>query len=350
MRYKFYTKSEKAWLAMLEDIKRAKKSIYIESFILTEDPITKDFFDVLKQKAREGLKVKIIVDKFADFWYGSINKEEFKQAGAEILFFNRWWLYRTHRKILIIDEEIAFLGGVNVSGQYAKWLDLHLRITGILAKNLLHSFTRIYKLSGGKDNAVIGLQKGKKIFRAHAALYRAKTWLIERWPIKGKSELKKYYKRKIKEAQSKITIVTPYFFPHRWLVKALKEAARRGVKIEVIVPEHTDVWLTNIAHRVFVKSFSKIINFFFIREMIHAKVLLIDDQEGLVGSNNIDAQSFDFNLEAAVVFQRKDMIGDLKKILERWKKESIPGEIVNHYQHWYHRFIGLFIRFFQPIL
>lgn len=335
---------------MLEEIKRAKKSIYIESFILTEDPITKDFFEVLKQKAREGLKVKIVIDRMADVWYGSVNKEEFKNSGAELLFFNRWWFYRTHRKILIIDEEVAFLGGVNVSGQYAKWLDLHLRVTGILAKNLLHSFIRVYELSGGKDKAVIGLKKTKKTFKAHAAIYKAKTWIIERWPLKGKSELKKYYLKKIREAQSKIFFVTPYFFPHRWLLKALREAAKRGVKIEVIVPEHTDIWLTNIAHRVFVKSLRNIINFFFIHEMIHAKVLLIDEQEGLVGSNNIDAQSFDFNLEAAVVFNRKDMVGDLKKILQRWKSEATPGERINHYNRWYHKFFGLFIKFFQPIL
>lgn len=350
MRYKFYTRSDKAWLAMLEDIKQAKKSIYIESFILTEDQITKNFFDVLKQKSREGIKVKIVVDRFADFWYGSINKDEFRNAGAEILFFNRWWFYRTHRKILIVDEEIAFLGGVNIKGEYAKWGDLQVRLTGLFVKNLLKSFSRVYELSGGRDKEIIGLKKGRKIFMAHAALYRAKSWLIERWPIKGKSELKKYYRRKIKEAQSKIIIVTPYFFPHRWLIKVLKEAARRGVKIEVIVPEHTDVWITNIAHRVFVKSLRNVIDFFFIREMNHAKVLLIDDWEGLVGSNNIDAQSFDFNLEAAVVFNRKDMVGDLKKILERWKGEAIPGERVDHYGRWYHKFFALFIRFFQPIL
>jgi cardiolipin synthase len=350
MKYKFYTNSEKAWLAMLEDIKKAKKSIYIESFILTEDSTTKSFFDILKQKACEGIRVKIIVDRLADLWYGSVNKDEFKNAGAEILFFNRWWFYRTHRKILIVDEEIAFLGGVNVRGEYAKWGDLHVRLTGLFVKNLLNSFSRVYELSGGRDRDIIGLKKRKKIFKARAALYRAKSWLIERWPIKGRGELKKYYKRKIKEAQSKITIVTPYFFPHGWLIKSLKEAARRGVRIEVLTPEHTDVWLTNIAHRVFVKSFRNVINFFFIREMNHAKVLLIDDREGLVGSNNIDAQSFDFNLEAAVIFQRKDMVGDLKKILERWKKEAIPGENIETYHKWYHRFMALFIKFFQPIL
>lgn len=335
---------------MLDDIKNAKRSIYLESFILTEDSVTREFFEILKEKARQGIKVKIVIDRLADLWYGSVNKEEFKNSGAEVLYFNRWWLYRTHRKVLIVDGEIAYTGGVNVSGPYAKWLDLHMRFTGILVRKLLRSFSRIYALAGGKDPDILSIKKFKTLTKAGAALYRAKFWLIERWPFKGKSELKKYYKRKCKEAKEKIVIVTPYFIPHRWLIKSLKEAARRGVKIEVIVPERTDFWLANVAHRIFTETLKNFISFFFISEMNHAKVLLVDDKEGLVGSNNIDAQSFDFNLETSVVFQRKDMVGDLRQILERWKKMAVPVRDTNHYNKWYHRFIGFFIKSLQPIL
>lgn len=335
---------------MLEDIKHAQKSIYLESYILTEDAVTKGFFDTLKEKAKQGVKVKIIIDKIADLWWGSINKEEFKKAGAEVLFFNRWWIHRTHRKILVVDEKTAYVGGVNVSGPYAKWLDMHMRIDGIFVRNLLRSFSRVYELAGGKDSEVLGLRKTKKIFRARVALHKAKLWLLERWPFKGKRQLRNYYKKKCREAEKSIMIATPYFIPRQWLVKALKEAAERGVKIEVIIPENTDIALANPAHRVFAKDLKGIIDFYFIPEMNHAKVLLVDNKEGLIGSNNIDAQSFDFNLEASVVFQRKDMIGDLRKILERWKKHAVPLEKVDHYNRWYHKLIGFFIRFLQPIL
>lgn len=351
MKYRFYTKSEKAWLAMLDDIQSAKKSVYMESFILSEDSATKHFFDILKQKARQGIKVKIIIDRFADIWYGSINKEEFRKSGIEIVLFNRWWFHRTHRKILIIDEKIAFLGGVNVKGQYAKWLDLHVRLTSsILIRSLLRSFGRLYELSGGKDWEILKLRKSKNIFKARAALYRAKFWLIERWPLKGKSEFKKYYTRKCREAKNKIVIATPYFVPHRWLIKELKNAAKRGVKIEVIIPEESDIWLADLARHIFTRNLRDIISFFFIPEMNHAKVLLVDDQEGLIGSNNIDAQSFDYNLETSLVFKRKDMVGDLKQILERWKKMAIPAHNTDHYQKWYHKFVGFFLKILQPIL
>jgi len=340
MKYKFYTKSEKAWVAMLQDIKEAKHSIYLESFILTDDSSTHNFFEVLKEKARQGVMVKIIIDRVGNLWLGSINRKEFEEAGAEMLFFNRWF-YHSHRKILVIDESVAYIGGVNVGGAYANWLDLHVRLTGKLARSLSKSFSRVYGIAGGQDPAILNIRKQRKLPKARTGLYKAKSWLIEHWPIKGKSALRYYYKKKCAEAKKSITIVTPYFIPHRWLIRSLRAAANRGVKI--------DVFIANIAHRVFADSLKGILTIYFIPEMNHAKVLLIDNRDGLVGSNNIDAQSFDFNLEASISFRRKDMVGDLRTILERWKKLAVPFN-PHALLRWYYYFLGFFIRIIQPIL
>ncbi len=347
MKYKFYTTSEKAWTAMLQDIREAKHCIYLESFILTDDSSTHIFFEVLKERARQGVRVKIIIDRVGDLWFGSINRKEFEEAGAEVLFFNRW-LYRSHRKILIIDELVSYIGGVNVRGEYADWLDLHIRLTGRLVRSLLRSFSRVYSIAGGRDAVILNLRK-RKLPKARAGLYKAKSWFIENWPVKGKSVLRYYYKKKCAEARKSITIVTPYFVPHRWLIRSLRAAASRGVKIEVIVPEKTDMFIANIAHRVFADSLKDILTTLFIPEMNHAKVLLIDDREGLVGSNNIDAQSFDFNLEASISFKRKDMVGDLRTILQHWKKSAVPFS-PSAPMRWYYYFLGFFIRIIQPIL
>lgn len=334
---------------MLEDIKNAKQSVYLESFILKDDALTHNFFEILKNKATEGIRVKIVVDKTGNFWWGSLDKAGLEGSGAEVLFFNRWF-HHTHRKILIIDEQVAYIGGMNISGQFAKWLDLHIRLTGALLGGLARSFSRVYELAGGKDSEVLKLRRSRKVFKARHVLYKAKSWLIEHWPIKGRYRLKAYYKKKCQEAKKSIVIATPYFIPHRWLIKSLSAAVARGVRIEVIVPEDTDNWLVNLAHRVFGKQLKDKVNFFFIPEMNHAKVLLVDDFEGLIGSNNIDARSFNFNLEASIVFQRKDMVGDLKKILERWKKSALSLERIDHYNHWYHKLFGFFIKIFQPLL
>ncbi len=348
MKYKFFTSSEKAWQAMQEAAELAKKSIFLESFILTDDHKTHKFWQVLKSKAREGVKVKIIVDRAGSFWFGTIDREAFTKAGAEVLIYNRW-ISHTHRKLLIVDETIGFIGGVNIRGEYADWLDLHLRTTGVLVKRLLSSFAHIYHLSGGRDEALAVFRKWR-LPKLNESFYKAKTWLIERWPFNGKRAFVNYYKKKCIEARKSIRIVTPYFVPQPWLFASLKKAARRGVRVEVILPAYTDHFLIQLAHRYILTSLSPMINFLMMPTMNHAKVLLVDDDEGLVGSNNIDGQSFNLNLEASVVFQRKDMIGDLRVILDDWKKKSTPFSGADFKRRWYDGILESLVRLIYPVL
>lgn len=333
---------------MLEAVGGAQKSIYLESFILTDDSETHHFLEVLKNKAKQGIRVKIVIDRAGSFWFGTIDRQAFSEAGVEVLTFNRL-LNHSHRKLLVVDEEIGFIGGVNLRGEYADWLDLHLRVTGVFVKRLRSSFAKIYYLSGGRDEEVLKFRKWK-FKEVDASIYKAKTWLLERWPFHGRRALINYYKKKCAEAKNKITIVTPYFVPQRWLFRALKKAVKRGVKIEVIMPGKTDVAVINLAHRYIAQALSPIISFFFMKEMNHAKVLLVDEHEGLVGSNNVDAQSFDFNLEASVVFQRKDMVGDLKNILEKWRQQSIPFSELGLRRHWHDKILEYLVSFIYPVL
>lgn len=334
---------------MLEDIKQARSTIFLESFILTDDAVTNSFFEALKEKARAGVRVKIIVDQIGRLWFGSLNKEDFEKIGIEVLFFKRWF-YRSHRKVLVIDDAVGYIGGVNIHGDYANWLDLHLRLTGRAVGNLKRSFARVYQLSGGKEAAVLNLIKRPKTMKARAAIYKAKLWLIEHWPIKSRSALREYYRKKCATAEKSITIVTPYFIPHQWLIKCLRSAAARGIKIEIMIPAKTDSWYADIANRVFIESMKDKAEFLFIPEMNHAKVLLVDDREGLVGSNNIDAFSFGTNFEASVAFQRKDMVGELKNIIGRWKKTAKPADSDNYKFTWQGRILAFFIKLIRPFV
>lgn len=333
---------------MLETIGGAQKSIYLESFILSDDELTHNFFKVLKEKAKSGVTVKIIVDRTGHFWAGRLDKKELEQSGAEIIFFNRWF-YRNHRKVLIVDHETAFMGGVNIRGQYADWLDMHMKLTGKLVKHLLYSFVRVYRLAGGQDQKILSLKK-LPLAKTRSAIYKAKSWLIERWPVKGKSALRQYYQKSFRKARKNVLIVSPYFIPHRWLIDSMQKAAARGVSVEIVLPEKTDVALANLANRIFAYNLGGQFKFFFLPAMNHAKILLIDDREGLIGSNNIDAQSFDFNLEASIVFQRKDMVGDLKKIIDCWKSISKPFDKNRFKQKWFYPLLVFLVRLIQPIL
>lgn len=348
MKYKFFTKSDKAWAAMFEAVSSAKSSIFLESFILTDDPKTHHFLEAVRKKAEQGVRVKIVLDRAGSFWFGTFDRRAFADSGVEVVVFNRW-ISHTHRKLLIVDEVVGFIGGVNIRGEYADWLDLHLRTTGILVKKLLSSFAKMYFLAGGRDVEVLKFRKWK-LQKLNTSIYKAKTWLIERWPFYGKRALINYYKKKCAEAKEKITIVTPYFIPQPWLFNALKKASKRGVKIEVIIPGSTDISLVQWAHRYILINLNPMIKFFIMPQMNHAKVLLVDDHEGLVGSNNMDAQSFDFNLEASVVFQRKDMIMDLKVILEKWKEQSSPFVEEEIKPRWYDRVAEFLVGLIYPVL
>ncbi len=349
MNHTFFTTPQKTFESMIADIKSAKKSIYLESFILKDGHLTNNFFEALKTSSRNGITVKIIVDIVGHFYSGRIDKIDLEKAGIEILFFNRWF-YRSHRKILILDNTIAYIGGLNITGKNARQFDLHMRLCGLIVKPILHSFSRIYKIAGGEDQGILKLIKHTQVFKLREKLYKTKLWFIENWPIKGKSELKEYYLESFKNSKESIEIVTPYFVPHAWLISAIEKAAKRGVSIKLIIPEKTDFWLTEMANFLFAHQLKDILSIFVVPEGIHAKVLLIDSCEGLVGSNNIDALSFDKNFEASVIFRKKDMVIDLIAILDHWKNIAIPLHKTDFKIKWYHKILMLLVKMIHPIL
>ncbi|PIR89614.1 MAG: hypothetical protein COU07_01855 [Candidatus Harrisonbacteria bacterium CG10_big_fil_rev_8_21_14_0_10_40_38] len=346
-KYKFYTKTSEAWRGMHEAIVNAKESILLESFILINDKKTRYIFDALEKKAKEGLKVVVIADAVGSFTLGSSIRKPLEKAGAEVLSFRRW-LYRNHRKVLVIDKSIAFIGGVNFSGKYSEWFDLHLKTNKkTLIRYTLRSFAKVYSLAGGKDKEILALKEGKEI---KPRSEKTKQWFIDHWPIRGTRALKDYYEKSCKEAKESITIVTPYFIPHRWLIKSLRAAKKRKIKIEVILPERTDSWFTTVANFAFASELENEIEFFFVSEMNHAKIFLVDKKEGLIGSNNIDAQSFDFNLEVSIHVERKDMVHDLYRIIENWKINSKSLKKAYSSLPIYYKAIRPIIKLFQPIL
>lgn len=330
---------------MLSAIKQAERSIYWEIYILEDDTSSEyNFFQALIDKASKGVQVRIVLDGFGSMGLNADTVKKLRDAGGEVLFFNSWFR-RIHRKVLIVDEDEAFLGGVNVGQKYIKWLDLHIRLTGKrIVRSLLKSFSRSYFYCGGGDPYLLGL-------RAESGTRKTSIWLLENFPWMGKLMLRPYYKEQIAKAKERIVLVTPYFVPHRWLIHALEMAKARGVLVEVVIPQSTDVGFINFANHVFVSSLNKSgIKFYMTKDMIHAKAILVDDRVGLVGSNNIDALSFDFNAEAGVSFDKREMVRDLKNIIEVWKADSTLFQHNAKYESWYYKIAERVVRFIQPIL
>lgn len=322
MRYKFYTTSDKAWDGIMFAINQAQQSVYIEMYIFLGDTQqTHDFFGKLKEKALAGMEVVLVLDAYGSSELQNTTIQDLRAAGVELLFFSRW-LRRTHRKLAIIDNKIAFIGGVNIENKIRNWQDLHLRLGGKIIKPLLRSFAYTYQQCGGKNNNILRnsqLPLVKKI----------KSWVIDTWEIGDKRyRLNNYYLAKLTEATTSIKIVTPYLLPPRWVMKALDDAVVRGVKVEIIIPSNTDIKsLNNINYFNACRLAVVGVKFYFTPQMNHAKVMLIDDREALVGSQNLDILSFGVNAEIGVFFQQKHAVASLGRIIDKWQHESMQPDL-----------------------
>ena len=187
MRYKFYSNSEKSWKAMYNAISNAKDSVYLEMYIFDESMDKYDFLELVKEKARAGVRVRIILDSLGSRELSKDAVEKLKLSGAEV-FFISYFFHHTHRKILIIDKSLAFIGGVNFTKHSSKWDDLVLEINGKkIVDSIVNSFAKVYIASGGKDPEIkISINNKKKII-----IDKTKTWLIEHFPMAKKFTLKK---------------------------------------------------------------------------------------------------------------------------------------------------------------
>lgn len=345
MKYKLYTTSKKTWKAMIEEIKKAKKFIYIEMYIFEIDNSDKhDFIGALKERAKSGIEIVIVADYFGSIDLKSSIIKDLKNSGIEILFFSNW-LRRNHRKILIIDSRISFLGGVNIKKNSSDWLDLQLKIVSPrLTKNILRSFAYTYQMSGGKKEHILNKIK-KSIFKTIRAQF------LEHWPNHKIYSLQVYYQEKILSALNRIIIVTPYFTPPRWLIAMLEVAVKRGVKVEIFIPKDTDVKILNRINRAYINKLSYLnIDFYAQNKMNHAKILLIDDKEALVGSQNLDIFSFKLNIESGVFLKDKKFIKELQDVISFWKKKSIKFSKINKKISFFDKISLGIIRFFYSVL
>lgn len=325
--YKFFPTSKEALEAMYEQICAARSSIYWETYIFQNDTVGKRFIEMLKEKARRGVEIKLILDGFGSFWMENRILREMSENGIEILRFNplklsAFWrgmrrvFERTHRKLLIIDQETAFIGGVNVNAETQEWLDLQIRVKGPIVKRLLRSFSHSYLAGGGV------LDKIKHIL--YLPIIKEKYWRVL-WhkPQEKFSIVRKLYLQAINRAKKTLTLVSPYFLPDQEFLKALREARKRGVDVQLILPLKTDHPILTYAMRAYWKLYDRLgFKIHLVKKMIHAKAMMVDDKWAMVGSSNFDPQTFYRSHEANLIFTKKEMLEDLKKIFVAWKGHS----------------------------
>ncbi len=344
MPYKFFANSQKSWQAMYDIMFSAKKSIYLEMYIFQDDMVDFNFLELMKEKAKNGIRVKVILDFFGS--YSLSNKVIFglKEAGVELIF-QSYFLHRTHRKILIVDEKIAFIGGVNFHQSASLWDDLMVQVKGQLVFFIVKSFAKVYAECGGKDSLIL-IHNKSKIFKD-----TLHDWLVEHSPIKNKYNLKKIYKKHLSHAKVSITIVTPYLMPKRWLIGALHQASLRGVSVDILVPRNTDSYFIDRVNHFYMHKLSKLgINFYLEPQMNHAKIMVIDSKEAIVGSNNLDYLSFELNSEVGIFFNEPIAIHKISEIIKKWAKDVVIFDTKTYKMKWFDYILYLIIKVFYKIL
>jgi cardiolipin synthase len=232
---------------MLNDIVRSKKYIYLETYKFANDYIGIKFRDALTRKAHEGLKVKVMIDSWGG---GAVNEsffEEMIRYGGEVIFFEKIKFNtdiftrghrRDHRKIVVIDDEVFYMGSMNITGYNLNWRELVLRGYGEMAVMFRKVFLQNFR--------VVNPYYIKNKLSYSRTLKHADFELVRDVPSIPIQRIKKKYVQLIKKAESKVVIETPYFLPGFMLRKAMMDAARRGVDVTVIMPKHSDVRMIDI--------------------------------------------------------------------------------------------------------
>ncbi len=321
--YQIYGSTQEAMDAMYQAILAAKKSIYWEVYTFVDDAAGKPFFDLFEEKAKAGVGVKIIVDSMGSSELSNSRVKSLRLAGVDIRFFQErankirsWWKRiwtRTHRKILIVDEEIGFIGGVNIRESMRGWLDIQVRLEGKVVHSLLRAFAKSYILCGGEKKAVRHLLKFQ--FR----LLHDRAEFIFDDPSVYRSTARQNYTQALLKARERVILFSPYYFPDKKFLYALWRARKRGIKVDLLLPLRSDIRLLTFTSYAWFALMDKLgVKIHLTDKMMHGKGVIMDDEWAMVGSSNIEHTSFYDNYEAGVRLRDRKTVKKLKDIILGW--------------------------------
>ncbi len=298
--------------AMLAALAAAKHTIVMETYILAADATGDKFKAALIERARAGVAVRLMYDAVGSFGLSGTWVDELRDAGCEVIGFNpiavwrrRFRLsHRNHRKVIVIDNLLAFTGGLNISDDYASleeggvgWHDMHCQVTGPIVLDLARMFRRTWIRAGGVRYPT--LQRGATAPPGDGSCI---VRLLDNSLRRQRGTVRRAYLHVIRAARNSVLIQNAYFLPDRGLRRALARAAKRGVDVRIVVPGHSDVrvieWASMYVIRGLVRSGVKILRWR--GPMMHAKTATVDATWSTIGSYNFDAQSRFSNLEVTV--------------------------------------------------
>jgi len=324
-RVELLAESESAFERMEGALRDAKKRIWSEYYIVKNDATGHGFLDILTRKAREGLEVFLLYDAVGSMGLDPARLLALHEAGGKSVCFlplnplrKRWSLHlRNHRKLILIDDSLAFTGGMNVGDEYAgrarrggkrNFHDTHLELEGPAVGALAQVFAEDWAYATDSPLEVTVTTQAVSGSSALVAPLPSgpdqsinATWLLYFSAIAG--------------AHRRVWLTSPYFIPDEVLEMALISAAYRGVDVRILVPDRSDVRLTTAAGRAYCRVMvrSGVRVYRYLPSMLHAKTLLVDDDIAIVGSANADMRSFRLNFELGALIHDRGFAIELEK-------------------------------------
>ncbi|MDR2458210.1 MAG: cardiolipin synthase [Clostridiales Family XIII bacterium] len=300
------------------EIENAKRSIDIEYYTIKSDTEGEKFANLLLKKAKDGIKIRLVLDAAGSKLFIRKYEQIFKGNGIALFSFfpaifnliNLKLNYRNHRKLLIIDDKIAYIGGFNIGNAYINkkkrygfWRDTHLKIVGGVVNSIIYRFILDLRQASNMD-----LNLPSNLTDHNSLTGDLGIQIVSSGPDDTKEEIKHAFLRMITYAEKSIYIQTPYFIPDDSIFEALQIAAYSGIDVRIMIPAKKDHPFVQSASRYYagVLLESGIKLYMYRGGFLHSKTIIVDNQVSSVGSANFDIRSFKLNFEtSAFIYSEK---------------------------------------------
>jgi cardiolipin synthase len=351
--------------SLFNDIRNAKHHIHLEYFNFRNDSINKELITLLEQKAKEGVEVRAMFDAFGNISNDRPLKkrdlEALREKGIEIVKFDPisfpWvnhFASRDHRKIVVIDGEIGYIGGINVADYYlngivgvGEWRDMHSKVQGDAVNELQKIFLDMWYEETGERI------EGENYYPEHGSVGEADVAVVDRWPGRTPARMRDAYANAIYSAKDSIVLISPYFIPMPRVRKAIEDALDEGVKVTLVLSEKGDipmipdgVW--RVAYQL-MKRGAEV--YMYTEGFNHSKVMCVDGLYCTIGSANLNSRSLIYDYEANIfVFGKEDTEELYNYInLDKQKSYRVTKEIYKK-RCWWDRFCGWLVTLITPLV
>lgn len=318
--------------ALIKELFRAKHHIHLEYYIFEDDAVGRLVRDILIDKAKEGVQIRLLYDDVGCWHVRHSFYEEMRDAGIEVRSFLKVRFplftskvnYRNHRKIAVVDGKVGFVGGMNIAERYVRglswgiWRDTHIKIEGKAVYGLQTAFLLDWYFA---DQTLI---TSAKYFPPIEPKGGSLAQIVTSEPIGEWKEIMQGLTLAISNAKRYFYIQTPYFLPTEPILAALQTAALAGVDVRIMLPEHADNRITHLGSRSYLKDIMKagVKVYFYRKGFLHSKLMVSDDILSTVGSTNMDFRSFEHNFEVNAFMYDEDTALRMKDIFLHDQRES----------------------------